>query len=103
MQNTMLLTDLATNLAAIIARNRGARYTVATNLSAKTPPYVTQAKQRLRAVQNDYNGKIANFYLRGSAPYNDTHIAAAPKFISDVGTKQSDWENSNNKLFTKNR
>lgn len=103
MQNVALLTDLATNLAAIIARSKGARYTTATNLSSRMSPYIMQAKERLRAAQNDYNGKIANFYLRGigDGGNNTAYSTTTPEFISKTDTPNSAWGNENNRLFTK--
>lgn len=58
-RNIALGVDSLSNLASVLARSRGARYSISTNNAAAVNRKISESEQRLLDAQRDYNGRMA--------------------------------------------
>ena len=62
--NVALGMDFVTNLASMLARSRGARYSINTNNTAAENKKIADSEQRILEAQRDYYGRLAALAFR---------------------------------------
>ena len=62
--NVALGMDFVTNLASMLARSRGARYSINTNNTAAVNKKIADSEQRILEAQRDYYGRLAALAFR---------------------------------------
>ncbi len=80
-RNSALMVDFATNLLNMLARRKGARYSVSTNYAGAANTKLSEAQERLLSAQRDYNARRAMLafkdLLKGN--FENTEQGAMPK------------------------
>ena len=80
-RNVALGVDVASNLASMLARSRGARYSLSTNNTAAVNRKISESEQRMLDAQRDYNGRLAALAFR-SLLNNENKVAPVASYAN---------------------
>lgn len=74
-RNVALGMDFVTNLASMLARSRGARYSINTNNTAAVNKKIADSEQRILEAQRDYYGRLAALAFRDMLKGNKNDVS----------------------------